>query len=509
MNQRKAGVLLSYFNKVMSIGINLVYVPLLLFYMGTHEYGLYQLMGSVVAYIGLMDFGFSVTITRFYSEYKALKDTVRMENLLATAAVIYAILGVIILTVGGTVYFFLDDIFVDSLTAVELLSAHKIYILLILGVLICVETQIFTAVIISEEKFIVQKLINTMFVLCQPVAVLLVMQVSPYAYSFVLIQTTFYGISTAIQIVYAIKCLHMRVKFHGLDKRMVRSITGFSMTLFIVFAMEQVFFRSNQVVLGIMSGTAAVAVYAIGAQVYMSYMPLATTISGVFFPKVTQMAATKRPVEEFSNLFIRIGRLQFLLLGLVLSGFILFGQRFMHFWVGDNFLDAYWVALLVIGPYTLDIIQSLGPTIMQARNDFSFKAKVSVVTGILNIAFAIPAAHYWGGIGCAFVTGVLVLTGNCIAMDIYYIKILHLDILGFWKNIARMAMFVGIAMALEYAIEPVIALIGISGLHEFVLLIIGYIMLYLLIIGRFVLNPYEKNLCREGLKRIHFKKISA
>lgn len=74
MNQRKAGVILSYFNKLMNMGINLVYVPLLLFYMGTHEYGLYQLMGSVVAYIGLLDFGFSVAVSRFYTEYKALQD---------------------------------------------------------------------------------------------------------------------------------------------------------------------------------------------------------------------------------------------------------------------------------------------------------------------------------------------------------------------------------------------------------------------------------------------------
>ena len=119
MNQRKAGVLLSYFNKLMSMGINIVYVPLLLFYMGTHEYGLYQLMGSVVAYIGLLDFGFSVAVSRFYTEYKALQDRCRMENLLATAAIIYGGLGMIILLVGGILYFFLGDIFAGSLTVSE------------------------------------------------------------------------------------------------------------------------------------------------------------------------------------------------------------------------------------------------------------------------------------------------------------------------------------------------------------------------------------------------------
>ena len=105
MNQRKAGVILSYFNKLMNMGINLVYVPLLLFYMGTHEYGLYQLMGSVVAYIGLLDFGFSVAVSRFYTEYKALQDQRHMENLLATSAILYTALGLIVLFVGNNIYF--------------------------------------------------------------------------------------------------------------------------------------------------------------------------------------------------------------------------------------------------------------------------------------------------------------------------------------------------------------------------------------------------------------------
>ena len=288
MNQRKAGVILSYFNKLISMGINLVYVPLLLFYMGTHEYGLYQLMGSVVAYIGLLDFGFSVTVSRFYTEYKALKDSQRMENLLATAAIIYGVLGVVIVVAGGILYFFLGDIFGNSLTVNELESAHKIYILLVVNVVLCVETQIFSAVINAEERFFFMGLISTISICLQPVVVLLVMQVSPYAYSFVLIQTLFYTASTMIQVFYAISKLHLKMCYHGFDKNMVRSITEFSLTFFIICLMDQVFARSNQVVLGIISGTAAVAVYAIGAQIYMSYMPLATIITGVFFPKVTQ-----------------------------------------------------------------------------------------------------------------------------------------------------------------------------------------------------------------------------
>ena len=57
MNERKLGILLGYLNILLHTVIGFLYVPLLLFYIGTNGYGMYQLMGSVVAYLGIMDFG--------------------------------------------------------------------------------------------------------------------------------------------------------------------------------------------------------------------------------------------------------------------------------------------------------------------------------------------------------------------------------------------------------------------------------------------------------------------
>ena len=55
MNQRKAGAFLSYINIGIQTLLGFVYVPLLLYYMGKSQYGLYQLMGSLIAYFGVMD----------------------------------------------------------------------------------------------------------------------------------------------------------------------------------------------------------------------------------------------------------------------------------------------------------------------------------------------------------------------------------------------------------------------------------------------------------------------
>lgn len=81
--------------------------------------------------------------------------------------------------------------------------------------------------------------------------------------------------------------------------------------MFAISLIDQVFFKTNQVILGIVSGTFAVAVYSIAALIYMNYMALSNAISGVYLPHITEMVARKEPVQKLSGLFIQIGRWQY------------------------------------------------------------------------------------------------------------------------------------------------------------------------------------------------------
>ncbi|MDY5496372.1 MAG: oligosaccharide flippase family protein [Anaerobutyricum sp.] len=132
MNQRKTGIFLSYLNIVLHAVIGFLYVPILLHYIGKSEYGLYQLMGSLIAYFGVMDFGLSAAVIRFYAKYRAEGNTTGMENILAISMRCYGIVTVLALIIGGVCYQFLDQIFARSMTLGELAEAKEIFLLLLL-----------------------------------------------------------------------------------------------------------------------------------------------------------------------------------------------------------------------------------------------------------------------------------------------------------------------------------------------------------------------------------------
>lgn len=494
MSNRRIGALLSYLNIFIQAVLGFVYVPLLLHYMGKHEYGLYQLMGSVVAYLAVMDFGLSTTTVRFYSKYKALKDTIKMENLLALMQRIYAGIICFMLLVGATIYNFLDVIFANGLTAAELVQAKHIFLLLMVNVGVTLFGLLYQSVINSNERFIFLRGLSTIQLIVQPLAVIAVMQQWPTALAMVAVLTVMNLIMVMIKIWYAYSRLKVKIVFHYFDKDIFNQAKVLAFAVFGVAIADQIFWKTNQIILGAMWGTAEVAVYSIASLIYMNYMALSLAISGVFLPHVTEMVTNRASNKDLSDLMIKIGRLQTYLLGLVLGAFIVFGRQFIRLWAGDSFLDAYIITIIILIPFTIDLIQNIGLSIMQAKNVYGFRARVYGLLALINIGVAIPMAYYGRGIGAALASGIALFIVNAICMNWYYAYQLHLDIKRFWLSVSSIIISTLILTGIGCIVVEFVSLVSWQWL------IVGIMLFTIILFGLYYLfsfNEYERKFFRK------------
>ena len=500
MNERKIGIIISYLNILIQAVIGFAYVPILLHFIGKSEYGLYQLIGSFIAYFSIMDFGLTAAVVRFYAKYKALQDRMNMENILAIAMRAYGVITALMLVSGVGFYFYLPSIFAKSMTVAEIESAKQLFILLLFNIVVTISTMIFRAVINAHEKFLFLKGLETIQLVLQPLLVVMVLQKLPSAMAVAVVQTVLNVALIAARAYYCFQKLHIKIHYHYWDTELFADFKKLALSVFAVSLIDQVFFKTNQVILGIVSGTVAVAVYSVASLIYMNYMALSVAISGVYLPHITQLIAQQAPVSKLSDLFIRIGRLQFFLLALVASGFVIFGKQFIKMWAGESFIDAYFITLLIIIPFTIDLIQNIGLSIMQAQNRYDFRAKVYCAMGILNLVLAIPLALKYGGIGCAFATGLAMFLGNGLIMNWYYVKVTGLDITRFWREIGKIC-----------AVVIVITILGNSIYNMFIIseskLIFGlsilvYSSIYLIVLYITVMNQDEKDKITSIIKRI-------
>lgn len=182
------------------------------------------------------------------------------------------------------------------------------------------------------------------------------------------------------------------------------------------------FWKTDQVILGKLFSTTVVAVYSVGAQIYMMYMQFGTQIASVFYPKVSILYQEENGLQKVSDLFIRVGRATFFVILLVLSGFIIFGREFLLVWVGEGYEAAYWVAIIVMLPFSVDLAQNLGLCILQVKGQYGFRAKIYLLSALLNIITTVLFARRIGITGAALSTGISMFLTSGLIMNWFFRK---------------------------------------------------------------------------------------
>lgn len=498
-NERKAGIVLSYVSMFFSIVIGLVYVPMLLHFLGKEQYGLYQLMGSLIAYMAVMDFGLANTITRYYSKYLALKDKENQCNVLAISSLIYGVITVIILIAGAVIYFQLGRVFSKSLSIGELSKAKVIYIIMMINIAITIPSNIFTAVVNSHERFIFIRMISILQTMLQPFVVIAVMYYKADVIGLVIVQTLFNAGTIVIKAYYSFYKIKMKIKLYVWDKPLVKEMSIFSFFIFINMIIDQIYFKTDQIILGIIVGTSAVAVYSIASQLDMYYMNFSSSVNGVFLPRIAAISAKTDDMTEINSMFNKVGRLQYAIMSMILSGFILYGKSFIVLWAGKDFEGAYYMALIVMIPLFVPLIQSMGIVILQAKNKHAFRSKMYLFIALLNIALSIPLAKRYGGIGCAMGTGIGLIIGNWFIINIYYHRVIGINIIAFGKEVLSMSAPVAIVMVLGASVNY---FIDTTTIIMLAIKILVYMCIFSALMWYMGLNEYEKDIFVSIYKKI-------
>ena len=130
MNERKKGAILSYIQVFLSVVVSMIYVPVLLHFLGQSEYGLYQIVGSFFSYVTVFESCVSAGILRNYCNALGRSDHEEAAVTLSMARSIYRFLAIILDLVGVSVVFAFRSFYAGSFSTSELNESIAILILL-------------------------------------------------------------------------------------------------------------------------------------------------------------------------------------------------------------------------------------------------------------------------------------------------------------------------------------------------------------------------------------------
>lgn len=499
ISQIKSGALLSYVVLVLNNLVGLLYTPFMLRMMGKSEYGLYSIAASIVAYLTILDLGFGNAIVRYTAKFRAENKQEEQYEMFGMFFLLYCGIGLIALLAGGFLYWNAENIFDASMTANELSRTKIILALMVFNLAITFPFSLFGSIITAYEQFVFQKVIAIVRIILNTATMIVLLNLGYKAITMVVVATVFNVLTLGLNFWYCKHYLKIKLKFARFQWNFLKEVSVYSFWIFLNAIMDRIYWSTGQFVLGAYAGTVVVAVFAVAIQLEHMYMSFSSAISGVFLPKVTAMAVRESDGRAISDLFIKTGRIQYCVMILVLTGFFLFGRQFIRLWAGEGYDDAYIISMLFFVPLTVPLIQNLGITILQARNQMKFRSLLYLFISLLSLGAQIPLSKYYGGIGCACaIAGALVL-GQILVMNVYYQVKQKIDIVGFWIEIIKMSIVPAVLTVLTYYVLQQYALDTVVKLVAGIVL---YLVVYLPLFFKLSMNAYERDLILKPIKKI-------
>lgn len=501
INQLKAGVVLSYLHTIIHGVISIVYTPVMLRLLGQSEYGVYTLVSSVVSYLSLFNLGFTGTYLRFYSQCKSGKGRVTIAQLNGMFFVIFGVMSLAALICGGILAQNARLVFGDKLAAAELETAKVLLLILTVNVALTFPNSLMTSMTSAHEEFIFQRLVNLLGLVFDPLLCLPLLLMGYGSVAMVCVATVITVAKLAINAYFCFRKLHIPVSFRRFEWKMLQEMLVFSVFVFINMLVDQLNWNVDKIVLSHVAGSVVVAIYGVGSQFNTLFCSFGSAISAVFAPRVNRIVAEapENLSARLTDLLIKVGRIQYMLVLYVLIGFIFCGRPFINWWAGEEYAEAYLVALLLIFPLLLSLPRNLGNEIRRAMNRHQIPTMIMLGTAAANTLVSIPLAIQWGAVGAALGTFVCLLI-NIVIIDAYYVRKLQLDMKRFYKNLLEITKVL--------LIPILVGLLG-GGIKNWwfrFAWIIPYSVLYFGFLYRFGMDESEKNVVITMLRKVRGKR---
>lgn len=492
MSEIKIGAILNYIRLFVKLGIGFFLSPFILESLGTAEFGIFSIAGTIIGWLALCDFGLSASTTKFLCEYQAKGDKAGEAHYLGNIAALFSVVGCIVLVGGLCIYPFLDDLF-PRFSEDELKLYRILYLMTLLNTAIMFPFRALGGIAASRQKYTIPGIVALTFSLCSTTATVVILLLGYKSIALCAAGIIFGVLNLAWGVYYSFVCLKARMSWSGWDFPLCKSMFAFSFWMFLDQLIGIFNWGCGTTIIGMTQGASQIAVYAYGLHLMQYYFMASNCISGLFLPKVVNLVNQQVDKEILTDLWIKVARIHVIILGLMLSGLVLFGRQFLSLWVGrtlgSDTEQSWCVSLLLIGAITIPLVQCLGWQILQAYNEIRSRVKILLVVASLNLLLGYFLSLYYGAIGLAVGTAVSFIMGQWIFMNLLYQFRIGLNVRRFFSGTVAGLFLPSLVFAFLCYIMSCYMFEFSQSWFGFIVCVVVYIMLY----GWCMLNLYAKS----------------
>ena len=505
MNQKRIGILISYLNLIMSMVVNVFLTPLMIKAFGDVDYSIYKVMQSFAGPLAMFHLGISTVVTRSVVKCNDGGDYTRRDkqNTMAMALIVSALMSVIVVVAGGIMYIVIPSIYSDTYTAEKLMLGRKIFSIFVLSSVLHMLTDAFSGCVVGHEKFIISATIPLMKTVIKVFLFATFLLCGMDVFYVALVDLVIAVVTFVFVFVYTIFGLEEVPRLYYFDKRQLIEIFTFGMAILLQAIVNQVNNNMDTMILGaFIKEKAIITMYSSALTIYAIYNSLISVITSFFLPKATRLVSSNATGKELTDFVIAPGRFQAILAVACIFGFSLFGRNFITVWIGEQYMNAYWIALFLMIPVTIPLVENAAISILDASFKRIYRSSVLAGMAVINVTVSVILVKFVGFWGAAIGTFVSLIVGHGILMNVYYAKTFKMEIGRMFFSIFKGILPAGMA---TFVVCIPLAIFTENTVIWFVIKCIAFVIVYFAFLWLFGIDWTEKRMIKEILVKMKLK----
>ncbi len=495
-NSIKKGALIGYLTIFINIVTGLLYTPWMIRQIGVSDYGLYTLISSFISYF-LLDFGLGTAVSRYVSKYREEGKSEEIEKLLGVIVKVFVIIDLVIFISLFICFFYISEIF-TGLTSDEIEKFKVIYCIAGCFSLLTFPFSYLNGILIAYEKFIVLKgcdLLQRVLI----VALVIFCLLNGWGlYSLVVVNSGMGLLIVIFKILYLTKAETINIKLSYFNKKIIVQLLKFSSWVFIIGIASRLMYNIIPTILSRYCNSTEVAKFSIAMMIEGYVYTFASALNGLFLPRVMRITINNNGME-LTKLMIKVGRIQLLVVGAIITCFVVVGQDFVFLWLGQDFKVSYWVTLCLVVPGMVSLVEEIGNTALIAANELKYRALLFIIASLISIIGGCLLSPSLGAFGAGVSVNISLVFCHIIGMNILYKKKLNIDVMSFFKaSIIRFIPSVLSTLLLMFTIKHFFDFSGWVGCITEVAI---FSVMFLLFAWMFYINVEEKSIIKQLFKK--------
>ena len=405
MRLLRRNVVLIYGVHAVALVSGLIVTPIIVGALGTEQFGIWALIGSILGFIGLLDLGIGPSLIRFAAEQRGREARDETSELASTAFAIYLVLA-LVATLLAVVLAWLLPLVVEI--SDQYVRAAQIAVVLSVGsFLMRFPVGLFSYLLAGQQRYDVLNIGNLLgAVLYFGLAVIVLHFAGGGLVALALIAV----VATAFRLVLPLFWLgrelpDLRLSRSLVTRRQARELLSFSSRNMLIQVASKVVVSTDVIVVGVIFGSVAAGVYGIPAKLFAIAYIVGTASTTLLFPLLSELegASDRERQERYLLSGIRLGLAVVVAVGAPL---VLLPDTFLEAWLPSDFDVSTAAPILAILMISLLFAQPghLLAQYLVARGRHSRLAVARLATVIVNLLLSIGLALWVGLWGVAAAT---------------------------------------------------------------------------------------------------------